>query len=440
MSLRSLQFSTLLALLATPAFLFAQANTSSNEEERLEALARNDAEWFAPKNSLSVGFRVLNSGGKVQFGKLGSVAFSDVVAPPSDGAVTRVYDNGYVGGDALRTDETATTTTTLPGGRYQTSANVVTVGPDGVGGTADDVTTNFITGNLLSFFSGRSRIWSYSTPEQAQLQADNTTYQIAMSRYSAASDGATMENKQGVSPGVELQFAHAMGKISKRTEWSMVAGIALNGINSKTAGNVTSTLVTQTDLYLLNGIPPATSPTLPYVGPSFTELPDPNGGVVPIPGGLENTTTVGAVPIGSTGTSVPGGVIVHGLWQVKGAYFMMRVGPSVRTQLTERFGLSASLGLAGAYAGTQYSAVESFEVPGVGTTITDPTQTSDTSKFLSGFYADFNLDWAANERLALFGGLSAQKFGDYGQVLGSRTARIDLGTAVGVRGGINIKF
>jgi len=36
--------------------------------------------------------------------------------------------------------------------------------------------------------------------------------------------------------------------------------------------------------------------------------------------------------------------------------------------------------------------------------------------------------------------LSAQKLGDYSQALGSRTARVDLGSSVGLRGGINIKF
>jgi hypothetical protein len=134
-----------------------------------------------------------------------------------------------------------------------------------------------------------------------------------------------------------------------------------------------------------------------------------------------------------------GGATVNGNWQVKGAYFMVKVGPSLRTQLTDRLGLTASLGLAGAYAGTNYSATESFKSPEVETEVSI-TETSATSKFLSGLYADLNLDWLANERTGLFGGITAQKFDGYDQTVGARTARIDLGSTVGIRGGISVKF
>ena len=68
------------------------------------------------------------------------------------------------------------------------------------------------------------------------------------------------------------------------------------------------------------------------------------------------------------------------------------------------------------------------------------TEESDTSKFLGGYFADLNFDWAANERTGLFGGITAQKFDGYDQTLGGRTARVDLGNSVGLRGGISIKF
>jgi len=40
----------------------------------------------------------------------------------------------------------------------------------------------------------------------------------------------------------------------------------------------------------------------------------------------------------------------------------------------------------------------------------------------------------------LFGGITAQKFDGYDQTVGARTARIDLGSTVGIRGGISVKF
>jgi hypothetical protein len=62
------------------------------------------------------------------------------------------------------------------------------------------------------------------------------------------------------------------------------------------------------------------------------------------------------------------------------------------------------------------------------------------TKFLNGYYADLNLEWAANERTGLFGGFTAQKFDGYDQQVNGRTARIDLGSSVGLRGGVSIRF
>ena len=121
---------------------------------------------------------------------------------------------------------------------------------------------------------------------------------------------------------------------------------------------------------------------------------------------------------------------------------MVKVGPTVRTQLTERFSLTASAGFAGAYAGTRYTAFEAFSIPSMGDLeikSEDPVGSTKT-RFLSGYYADLTLDFAANDRTGLFGGLTAQQFDDYSQTLSGRTAKIDLGQAVGIRGGVSIRF
>jgi hypothetical protein len=271
-----------------------------------------------------------------------------------------------------------------------------------------------------------------------------------MSSYSAVSDGAATAKKQGASGGIELQFTHVLGKVTGRTQWSFLAGITMNDINNKTAGDVQSTLHTVTDFYSLHG---QTAPdlisstdattgsvTAAYNAPSYVDLTDANGNVL-VTSGKETTVPISAVPDDHVDNPNAGAVTVHGRWQVKGAYFMVKMGPSMRTQLTERLGLSASLGLAGAYSGTHYSVVESFEIPAIGTTVTTPDSTqSDAIKFLSGYYADLNLEWAANESTGLFGGFTAQKLGDYNQAVGGRIARIDLGSAVGIRGGVSIRF
>ena len=346
--------------------------------------------------------------------------------PASDGVVSRTYDNGFVNIDAPRADELNADGSQFssPGGRYTTTST------DAVGNVS-------LTGNFLSFTTGLSRKWSYGAPSQAVVRPGY----IALSSYSATSDGGALDKKQGPTGGMEMQFARTLGRLSKRTEWRLLTGIALNGINNKIGADTLATLRTNTNFYSLNGqAAPATSPATPYTGPSFGDLTDVAGNVL-IASGSETTTPIAATPDDtlSTSTAVTGGTTVHGNYQVRGAYFFVKLGPSIRTQLTERLGLSASLGLAGAYAGSRYSAVESFEIPEIGST-RSTTEQSNASKFLRGYYADFNVEWFANERTGLFGGISAQKFDEYDQTVGGRTAHIDLGSSVGIRGGITVKF
>jgi hypothetical protein len=145
-------------------------------------------------------------------------------------------------------------------------------------------------------------------------------------------------------------------------------------------------------------------------------------------------------------TATVGGATVHGRYQVKGGYFLLRLGPSMHTQITEHLGLNASIGLAGAYAGTRYTATETVDIPNLGTDTSpalvstlDPEQ-SDARRFVTGYYADLSLEWAANDTTGLFGGFTAQSISAYNQVLGARTARVDIGSSVGLRGGVSIKF
>ena len=449
MTLRSLKTSALFALLAAPAILHAQNEISSAEEQRLEALAREQAEIYLPRTTVTVGFRVLSSGAKVNFSNLGSVDFRNPVFHEDAGAVQRTYDNGVVNVDGLRVDEKDADgiQTSTPGGRYSPThlaTSNVTDADGNVVGTVDKVV---VDGDFVSYTAGLTRVWSYGSADQATVRPGF----IAMSSYSAASDGGAYSKKQGATAGIELQISHALGKITGRTQWSFLTGISINDINNKVAGDVLSRLVTSTDFYSLHGqpAPDLTSTTdsttgvvtTTYSAPSRVDLLDTDGVTVLVTNGKETTTPISAVPDAHADNSNAGPVTVHGKWQVKGAYFMVKVGPSMRAQLTERFGVNASLGLAGAYSGTHYSVVESFEIPAMGTTSTTPSTTqSDASKFISGYYADLNFEWAANESTGLFGGLTAQKLSDYNQAVGGRIANIDIGSSVGIRGGISIRF
>lgn len=426
MTLRSLPSLLAFVLMVLPAFLVAQ--TSSSEEERLTKLMQDSAQWYVPKNHISIGFRMLSSGGKVEYGNLGVVPNNLAELPPaSDGAVTRIYNNGTVGADALRTAETNEdgSQKSTPGGRYPVYTTT----------TAEDgTTTTTQTGEEVSYTPGLTRNWKYSS--ETQLTGDG---RIGFSNYSASSNGGTAMKDSGPTGGVEFEFSRVIGKFGKRLEWGFAAGLALNGINNKTSGSVLSTLHAVTDYYSLNG---QAAPAAPYnTSTAAIDYTGSDGQVYQQ--GYETTVPLGAVPVGERETNdAVGGTTVNGVWQVKGAYFLMRFGPSLRAQITERLGLNASLGVAGAYAGSTYSVVESFAVPNVAdlTLSTPDPEQSSKSKFLNGFYADLNLEWMATERTGLFGGVSAQQLGEYDQTLNGRTAHIDLGSSVGIRGGISIKF
>ncbi len=415
--------------------LTALAQPQSERSAAFDVLSRDSSEWYVPKSTISFGLRVLSSGAQVQFGNLGNIPLSLAIAPAADGEVDRVYHNGRAMQDSPRANEVDAdgNQTSTPGGRYliQVYNNDGTQIDNGDGTFTDAGDGTFTTvGDELSYTPGLTRSWGYQSDSQL-----STPGFVALSGYSATSGGGVASHDQGPTGGIDVQLARALNKPGGRLQWSLVAGVALSDINAKANGTVASTLQARTDFYPLNG---QVAPPAPYSAPSFGQTLDADGNVAGSDG-IETTTPLVAVPAFSANTSLAGGAAVQGNWQIKGAYFLFKLGPAVRTQLWSRLGLSASAGVAGAYSGSRYSVVESMTLPDVADPIS-VTEESIESKFLSGFYADVSLDWMINERTGFFGGVTMQQLGDYDQSAGGRTARIDLGNTVGLRGGINIRF
>lgn len=450
------------ALVGFPLSAFAQ-NISAKEEERLQALQSAGEQWFAPRNKTSIGFRLLNSGGKVEFKNLGSVLARTITPASEEANVNRVYDTGTVFADALRAsevDENGNQKST-PGGRYQVVQTVTVIDYDADGNQVGTHTEDVLTGDYVSFTPGLTRLWRVITPEQLQ----GGDY-IPFTNYRTESTGGSFSDKPGATMGVELQYNRDMGRLTRRLQWGISTGVVLNSINSKTAGTVESKLFAHTDYYRLTGTLP-TATYLPFETPYFDAVLDQNGNLINLE--YERQLSLNVTPDESLATDqeIAGGTSVKGRWQVRGAYLLFKVGPSIQAQLTEHFSLVGSLGFAGAYAGTTYTATETFTVPGLldltaGTTVTNPDGSTTTTypllenvgdttpelysstvaKFVAGYYADLTLEWAANDTTSLFGGFTAQRLGDYEQKLPytSQLARIDLGSAVGIRGGISIRF
>ncbi len=403
----------LLSVIAVPSF----AQTAAEDERDQREFGLPTDEWYRPRMTLNFGYRILSSGINVQFGNLGSVAASRAIVPATQGNVSRSYDNGSVIADAPRFNETDGngTQTSTPGGRY-TYSELQTDG------------SSLLVLDGVSYTAGRTRAWEYRT--DSQIVAGHA----AMSIYSATGEGATAAKDEGLNGGVELSLEREMGKVG-RLQWSLGAGVALNSMTAKTSGTVSSTLNTYTDYFLLNG----PTPTGVKGGPSFTDLVRPDTTVAA--SGFETTTPLQLTPnaLLTTNTSTVGGATVNGNWELTGAYFLLRVGPTLRTQLTERLGISLGAGVAGAFAGSRYSVIETLELPDDLEDVVEDRY-SNESKFLTGFYADLNFDWRANERTGIFAGVGMQQIGGYDQTVAGRTAKIDIGSSVGVRGGLSIKF
>jgi hypothetical protein len=441
---RSFPFAALALIAAAPALLPAQDSTAK-EDARMAALSRNEGQlWYAPRSRITVGFRALNSGGRVDFGNLGNVPFVFDVIPASSGAVNRLYNTGQVLVDGARPEEKDSNgnQTSTPGGRYKVYDTVTVPVLDSNGndtGTTQEIQRLY--GDYLAYTPGLTR--EYTVNVQGQL-LEKPGY-VAFHNFSAISEGATASKTQGMTGGIELQFSREIGRGTRHLKWGVLAGVTLNDINSKSSGTVTSSLRTYSDYYSTGGV---AVPPEQITNPFYSTVVDTDGdGFV---NAYETTVPIATTPADGMSTDVitPGGASVTGRWQVKGAYLMFKLGPTIRTQITERLGLSASAGLASAYAGTRYSAHESFKLvnyPGVEVETLD-AETGDTTvassktKFMTGYYADLTLEWDANESFGLFGGVTAQQLSDYEQKLGDRTARIDLGSAVGLRGGVSIRF
>lgn len=344
-------------------------------------------------NQMHFGLRVIG-GPKVSFGHLGIVP-SNVFTGDTQTLSNRSYNDGYVSLDA-RVDHN--------------------------GNSIDDGFTN---------------TWKYNDSTQVTPGGD-----IAFHAYSADSIGAGTHTKSGAGAGWELRMSRNLGRIAHKIDFSIVAGFTFSDMNAKTTGDIPAQLITTTDVYSLNGQP---VPAAPYTAPSTTTVNvyDANGNPLLTSGGaivtttVDNTTLLSGLPISRTTTT--GSTNVHGRWQIKGAYYTLRVGPMLQFPITERLKISLSAGAGMAFVGSDYLADEEIILPDTTTTI-ETQEASVRSAWMPVFYADLDAEYWLTERTGFYLGAAAQKSGSYDQTLDGRTAKIDLGSTYGVSSGFTLKF
>jgi hypothetical protein len=403
------------------------------------------------KNSVSVGVRMTAGGSKVKFGNLGDLPIPRLPALTPGTPQNIQYYDGFVAVDAAEAREVDDKNSTPASGstpaytrswrtirdeargRYKTY-NVTTTGTVG---NPDYVETDTYVGEFLLYNAAQTRDWGYSYA--SQVVGDG----IDMHQYGVSTQGAKTEADSDGGAGVELQFARVIQR-HRKFEWGVNFSVGISDINAKTRDTIRARLDVITDHYSLRG---ATAPTAPYTAP-VTEtvidvVDDPATEVNEARSHVEERTVpLGSEPTSRTTSSIVNGAQVDGYWQLKGAYYMIRVGPNVRVPITRRITASASAGLASAYVSTKYIAEETMvfgdERGSFGFREGDDLDAE--TGFVHGFYADVNVEYWLSGRTGFFAGGTYEKLGSYEQSLRGRTAKVDVGGGAGFRFGIITRF
>lgn len=380
---------------------------------RLRQIAYRDGNpWTFRVNS-----RLNQGGATVSFGGLGEVAsIRNVPGADMLDEVLRGYDDGVVNADGARDNEKDAdgNVFSTPGGRYV--------------GLVDGVSQ----GDFLSYTPGQTRSWAVLSGDQI------TANGVELNTYSSASNGAQLGGSEDSSAlGFEMAVSRRIFKISEKTEISLSGSFGLNDIKSSAAGRVTADLIKMTDIYTLFGTLPSDAP---YQAPTAEDLFNSDGGVL-LANGLETTVPLQDITANRIYTTTAGGAQVDGNWGVKGAYYSFRVGPQIRSHISERFAVYASFGVMGAFVGTDFEVNESLDITGINAIA--PISASlnvNHSELIIGFYGELAAEFWFTPRTAVFFGVAYESLDNFVQTVGGRTASIELGQNMVLQFGITTRF
>ena len=415
------QFRLVLALIAAATGI---AHAQDEEQRRappteIPDFSNLDEYIYEPRSTVIFGARHL-SGAKTSFSGQGRVAPPEDPGPLTGANLARVYHDGAVQPDARVV------------ARLDSSGNPI-IDPQSGSPVFDAIAPD-----------GKTNTWNFIDDRQVTPEGF-----IAFHTYSAdVIDATTRSQDSGNSFGMELAMSRDMGKVfNSRLSWVITAGVSLNDLSSTMRGGVRANLNALTDFYSLFGHTP---PAAPYSAPSSStgNMLDASGNVLIDESGAVQTVTtdttvlLGNQPAGRTTVTTTDETSVTNTWQVKGAFFTFRAGPTVWIPITGRFRASVSAGAALVYAGSSYTVTQTFQ-PELGAEISD-TATSAAYKLLPGYYADAALQFDITERAGLYAGAVFQSAGSYTQHVESATAsyatKIDLSNQSGLRAGMTIRF
>lgn len=401
-----------------------------------------------PHYTVSVGVRRL-SGVKTSMSGTGTIRQSGVTinpvvnsSDPSQNDPRLVYNDGAIGIDTrfnVRYDSNGAPVFTVSGG----------------------VATNPLATPENGYIAPDRKTNNWASSYASQLTSDG---KVAMHAYEAK----TLDNGPGVgetaaTDGMEVVIAKDMSPRDKRFSWTLMAGLGMNDIRSKLTSNVAADITTYTDLYSLT---PKLFPTedddpsavTPHSGSSSKAVilrnrdgsivykVDGNGNVTTTPYyvNIDNSDLLLVDPTRQISVDLGNITSVINSYKLHGAFYTLRMGPTVSLAITERLRLALSAGFALAYSGSTYTVRSDF-IPAVEDATPFTVIEEGTDKhFLPGFYVDANMEFWLTENTGFYAGSVYQNSGTYKQRIESTTAdyatRVDLSSMSGFRAGMNYRF
>jgi hypothetical protein len=377
------------------------------------------------------------------------------------GGYISVFDNGSISVDAatgntsVRPDEPADRTRPdaqmQPGTGKQYMGEVVRNGItmlqydeyslDTAGNTIPDPYTGQpikTTKYYVPYDEGSSRAWTINSREH---QYDDTTNPgsptVTFGRYWSEARDNTLNVADSGNAGVEFTGERIVQRF-KRFEWGVAAAMGISEFNAKTRRAITVNLRGFEYQYTLN----RPLPDAATGGPTFSDdemeettvvIGDRHDAYDETTDTLENNFQGGGTEVNSTAE-------VNGYWQVRGVYYTFRAGPFIRVPLTRKFSVSASAGYMGAYVGSKFRYEETMRLDNVTAAYTTGDVVKNNQQYVSGCYADLNVEWWVSTRTGFYAGAAYEKMGDYKQVHDGRRAEVKMDGGTGLRFGIITRF
>ena len=165
------------------------------------------------------------------------------------------------------------------------------------------------------------------------------------------------------SVGLELLWDRDMGKLGKRFKWAITAGFSISDIHSSVYASVPTQLQTITDTYDLFGQVP---PTAPYGSPNSISQAVFNSSGQAVSGQgtssqsqqVDQTILLGNVPL----SRVPAitDITTINRYFVEGAFYTLRIGPTLIFPMGNHFKFSISAGPDILYAGSELNVLENL--------------------------------------------------------------------------------